>query len=216
MVLPQPHVCPECNDSFETLRQLVAHQTHKHGHRYPRGIVTVTNTCVWCRNIYRDRRATCLHHQQSWKRAYCTGRGSHLHTVVIPVNTSCSHCDQHFESVAMLLEHLRTVFPLDRRNAELGLDAVVRNAGGEATENDAPSRYTGAAEPDSLKQMLLILSRLALKHDLEIRELQAATFRTLLVKQDEPLMLASKGATGLFVAKSKEGQRPPGEPHVYG
>ena len=64
--------------------------------------------------------------------------------------------------------------------------------------------------------MLLILSRLALKHDLEIRELQAATFRTLLVKQDEPLMLASKGATGLFVAKSKEGQRPPGEPHVYG
>ena len=34
--------------------------------------------------------------------------------------------------------------------------------------------------------MLLILSRLALKHDLEIRELQAATFRTTLVKYDEP------------------------------
>ena len=143
----RPHVCPECNDSFETLRQLVAHQTHKHGYRHPPGIVTVTNTCVWCRNIYRDRRATYLHHQQSWKRGYCTGRGSHLHTVVIPVNTSCSHCDQHFESVAMLLEHLRTVFPFERRNAELGLDAVVRNAGGEATENEAPSRYTGAAEP---------------------------------------------------------------------
>ena len=55
-----------------------------------------------------------------------------------------------------------------------------------------------------------------MKHDLEIRELQAATFRTLLVKHDEPLMQASKGATGLFVTKSKEGQRPPGEPHVYG
>ena len=27
----RPHVCPECNDSFETLRQVVAHQTHKHG-----------------------------------------------------------------------------------------------------------------------------------------------------------------------------------------
>ena len=47
----------------------------------------------------------------------------------------------------MLLEHLRTVFTLERRNAELGLDAVVRNAGGEATENEASSRYTGAAEP---------------------------------------------------------------------
>ena len=67
-----------------------------------------------------------------------------------------------------------------------------------------------------MKQMLLSLSRLALKHDLEIRELQAATFRTMLVKHDEPLMQANKAATGLFVTKSKEGERPPGEPHVYG
>ena len=77
-----------------------------------------------------------------------------------------------------------------------------------------PKRSRGAQgqpNPDTQKQMLLILSRLlALKHDLEIRELQAATFRTMLVKYDEPL------ATGLFVTKSKEGQRPTGEPHVYG
>ena len=46
----------------------------------------------------------------------------------------------------MLLEHLRTFFLLER-NAELGLDAVVRNVGGEATENETPSRRTGAAEP---------------------------------------------------------------------
>ena len=142
-----PHVCPECNGAFATLRQLVTHQTHKHGYRHPPGIVTVTNTCEWCRNIYRDRRATYLHHQKSWKRGYCTGRSSHLHTVVIPDNTTCSHCDQHFESVAMLLEHLRTEFPLDQRNAELGLDAGAGNAGGEATETEALSRRTGAAEP---------------------------------------------------------------------
>ena len=35
----RPHVCPECNGAFETLRQLVAHQTHKHGYRHPPGIV---------------------------------------------------------------------------------------------------------------------------------------------------------------------------------
>ena len=67
-----------------------------------------------------------------------------------------------------------------------------------------PRGTQGQPNPDTQKQMLLILSRLAFKHDLEIRELQAATFRTLLVKQDEPLMLASKGATGLFVAKSNK------------
>ena len=141
----RPFVCTTCHDSFETLRQLVTHQTRKHGYRNQPGIVTVTNTCVWFQNIYKDRRATYLHHQQSWKRGYCTGKGSHLHTVVIPVKTSCSHCDQHFESVAMLLEHLRTVFLLVR-NAELGLNTVVRNDGIEATENEASSRCAGAAE----------------------------------------------------------------------
>ena len=86
----RPHVRPECKGAFVTLRQLVADQTHKHGYRHPLspGIVTVTNTCEWCRNIYRDRRATYLHHQRSWKRRYCTGKSSHLHTVVIPVMLS--------------------------------------------------------------------------------------------------------------------------------
>ena len=126
--------------------------------------------------------------------------GSHLHTVVIPLNTTCSHCDQHYESVAMLLEHLRTEFPLDQRYAELGLDAGAGNAGGEATETEALSRRTGAAEPRHTEA------------DAYPRELQAATFRTMLVKYDGPLEQASKAATGLFVTKSKEGQRPTGEP----
>ena len=97
--------------------------------------------------------------------------------------------------------------------------ALTQSAGTSEARPQRIKRSRGAQgqpNPDTQKQMLLILSRLALKHDLEIRELQAATFHTLLVKQDEPLMLACKGATGLFVSKSKEGQRPLGEPHVYG
>ena len=137
VVTERPFVCTTCNDSFETLRQLVTHQTRKRGYRNLQGIVTVTNTCVWCQNIYKDRRATYLHHQQSWNRGYCTGKGSHLHTLVIPVKTSCHHCDQHFESVAMLLEHLRAVFPLVR-NAEWDPVTVGRNEG---------SGDTGASHP---------------------------------------------------------------------
>ena len=105
----------------------------------------------------------------------------------------------------------RTEFPLNQRSAELGLGAGAGNAGGEATETEALSRRTGAAEPRHTES-----SRLALKHDLEIRELQADTFRTMLVKYDEPLVQASKAATGLFVTKSKGEQRSTGEPHVYG
>ena len=99
----------------------------------------------------------------------------------------------------MLLEHLQTEFPLDQRNAELGLDASSGNAGGEATETEVPSRRTGAPEPRHTE------AHAAKKHDLEIRELQAATFRAMLVKYDEPSVQASKAATGLFVTKSKEG-----------
>ena len=37
--------------AMERLRQLVTHQTHKHGYRHTPGIVTMTNTCERCRNI---------------------------------------------------------------------------------------------------------------------------------------------------------------------
>ena len=209
----RPHVCPECNDSFETLRQLVADQTHKRGYRHPPGIVTVTNTCVWCRNIYRDRRATYLHHQQSWKRGYCRGRGCHLHTVVIPVNTP-TVINISNQSPCCLIICEQFFLWKGMQNWVLTQSSGTSEARPQRTKR--PRGAQEQANPDTQKQMLLILSRLALKHDLEIRELQAATFRNLLVKQDEPLMLASEGATGLFVANSKEGQRPPGEPHVYG
>ena len=117
----------------------------------------------------------------------------------------------------MLLEHLRTEFPLDRRNAELGLDAGARNAGGEATVTEAPSRRTGAAEPrhteanaaKSFPSGLQTRSgdpRAAgghLPHDAcEARR----TFGSGRAKRPRDL----------FVTKSKEGQRPTGEPHVYG
>ena len=69
-----------------------------------------------------------------------------------------------------------------------------------------PRGAQGQRNPDTQRQIQLILSRLILKHDLEIRELQAATFRTMLVKYDGPVMQTSKAVTGLFVTKSKEGQ----------
>ena len=77
---------------------------------------------------------------------------------------------------------------------EFPLDASAGDAGGEAIETEAPSRRTVAAKPRHTE----------------------ANFRTMLVKHDEPLVQASKAATGLIVTKSKEGQRPTGAPHVYG
>ena len=73
--------------------------------------------------------------------------------------------------------------------------ALTQAPGTPEARPQRPKRPRGAQEqpnPDAQKQMLLILSRLALRHDLEIRELQAATFRTMLVKHDEPLFGAGE------------------------
>ena len=51
-----------------------------------------------------------------------------------------------FRSFGSCPKIFESVFPFDQRNAELGLDAGVGIAGGEATQNEAPSRRTGAAE----------------------------------------------------------------------
>ena len=59
---------------------------------------------------------------------------------------------------------------------ELGLDAVVRDVGGEATENETPSRRTGAAEPRHTEANATHSVLPGLKQDLEIRELQALPY----------------------------------------
>ena len=157
----RPHVCPECNDSFGTLRQSVAHQTRKHGYRHPPGIVTVTNTCVWCRNTYRDRRATYLHHQQSWKRTVregvviCTpwSYPSILHALTV-INISnqspccLSTCEQFF-----------------RWNGEVQNWALTQSSGtpeARSQRTKRPRDTQGQPNPDTQKQMLLILFRLAI------------------------------------------------------
>ena len=117
----------------------------------------------------------------------------------------------------MLLEHLRTVFPLDRRNTELGLDAGVGNAGGEATENEASSRRTGAAEPRHTEAN----AANSFPSGLETRSGDSrAAGGHLPHDACEARRTSDAGEQsghGTFRDQSKEGQQTPGgEPHVYG
>ena len=108
---------------------------------------------------------------------------------------------------------LSTYEPNFRWTREMQNWALTQAPGTPEARPQRPKRSRGAQgqpNPDTQKQMLLILSRLlALKHDLEIRELQAATFRTMLAKYDERLVKASKAPTGLFVPNRRRdsGQR---------
>ena len=124
--------------AMERLRQLVAHQTHKHGYRHPPGIVTMTNTCERCRNITRiDERRIFINNYGCGdtvreRVVICTPWSylSTLHSLTVINISNQSPC---------CLNTCEPCFPLDQRNAELGLDAGAGNAGSEATETKAPS-----------------------------------------------------------------------------
>ena len=90
---------------------------------------------------------------------------------------------------------LNTCEPCFRWTREMQNWALTQSSGTPESRPQRPKSPRGAQgqpNPETQKQMLQILSRLALKHDLEIRELQAATFHTMLVKHDEPLCRRAK------------------------
>ena len=99
--------------------------------------------------------------------------------------------------------------------AELGLEAVVRNAGGEATENEAPSRYTGAAEPRHTEAN----AAHSVPPGLETRSggsRGAGGHLPHVAREARRTVDAGEQRDHGAVAKSKEGQRPPGDPHAHG
>ena len=52
-------------------------------------------------------------------------------------------------------------------------------------------------------KLLLLLSQLSLRHSLEIRELQSAVFRTVVISKDSPFVSEAQEATRIFTEKAK-------------
>ena len=204
------HVCPECNDSFETLRQLVAHQTHKNGYRHQSWHchsdqhVCMVSVATFTEIDERPVFIINSHGNGDTVRGgvvICTLRSYpsilHAPTVINISNQSpccLSICEQFFLWKGM-------------QNWALTQSSGTPEARPQRTKR--PRGAQGQPNPHTQKQMLLILSRLALKHDLEIRELQAATFHTLLVKEDEPLTAGEQRSQRGFLWQNRRR-----EPHV--
>lgn len=66
-----------------------------------------------------------------------------------------------------------------------------------------------------MNKALALMAKLTLKHELEIRELQAAVFRTYLLKDDNNFVQKIKIAVGTYIDGAKKQKTPPGEVHAY-
>ncbi|CAK0791320.1 unnamed protein product, partial [Prorocentrum cordatum] len=78
----------------------------------------------------------------------------------------------------------------------------------------------GDSRDDLALRLLAVASQLTLKRALEIRELQAATFRVSLLPASAPAVQAMKSATAPFAegpraAAARKGTAPAGEPHAH-
>ena len=67
---------------------------------------------------------------------------------------------------------------------------------------------------------MLLVPKMTLRQELEVRELQSAVFKTFMLKEQNLLIAAVKGEVGSFVEKSKlartsGGSMPDGELHAY-
>ena len=89
--LAEPFVCAEtegdevCNKRFANYRQLMTHETRKHGIRTVLGLLTRTTECPWCRSRFVDRE-TALHHlyNATEEKTKCYIKFSGWHHLLIP------------------------------------------------------------------------------------------------------------------------------------
>ncbi|CAE8587020.1 unnamed protein product [Polarella glacialis] len=79
----------------------------------------------------------------------------------------------------------------------------------------------GDGHSELVKKTLLLVAKLTLKQELEIRELQSAVFRTYLLDVSNPFVNAIKESVGEYIAQSKKhrdgsmSDAPEGEIHAH-
>ena len=78
-------------------------------------------------------------------------------------------------------------------------------------------RRVADSDEGSQKELLIAVAKLSLKSAEEVKELQAAVFRTIIVPADSDFATAAKDATAAFAdqTRGKGGKHDLGEPHVH-
>ena len=71
--------------------------------------VAITNACPWCKNVFSSKYSARNHISRTLKEGKCGGSGSRIFfTIEVPENLQCRVCEDLFENVHQLLDHVIT------------------------------------------------------------------------------------------------------------
>jgi len=120
----QEHTCElrdanghTCGRIFDNRQKLAVHQAKakggQHGYINMATAICTSNQCVFCMNIYSDKR-TCRNHMiTALNRMQCPDpdRTHALHVLVPPKYNTCPLCEEVFQDFCMMQIHIRTHVP---------------------------------------------------------------------------------------------------------
>ena len=227
-----------CGARFATLQQLATHvrrtKSGSHGQVPNYYQAVVTNQCPWCRVVHANMRTTRQHVRHALQFKVCKGRGSpyvfqpkiRLPFVARSVRQSLKRwmrCMTMSHSIllglgSMLIDAL-AIFSHAVAVRTVDIVGLMDGWARSKPQGGAAPKRQAAGTEALLAKTTLLISKLTLKNELEIRELQSAVFRTLTLSDSSEFVVRMRAATKSFIDESKaardQGQAPQGKMHVY-
>ena len=177
-----------CNERFASCRQLMAHETRKHGVRTVLGLLTRTNECPWCRSRFVDRE-TALHHVYSATETKGTcyinfSRCNILSSCLMTCSVDCvtprpkilRHSNRTRDRTTLIRKDLSKLAmggwsgqERDSRGRKSSArDGKLSKNGGKGSMK--ASARSAASYEDTPGRSIVALQKLSLNHDQEMRE----------------------------------------------
>ena len=218
--------------AFSTLQALEAHKSSAKGGSHDDisqiAWLATTNACPFCKNVSSSKMSARNHIRRSLQTGGCGGSGSH----VIPrLKLQLTYVARFAKSFSMTCICCWTMWPVMSSfpgpKQKTGKNSIVCPFLSPMALT--PWVRTGAADGKSAKRQaagsekflmkgIQVLTKLALKNAMDVRELQAASLMTVQLPKDNPMIQVMLTATRAFndeqeKAKSSNTSPPEGQPH---
>ena len=217
-----------CGKQFHSLRDLLLHQRRSKAFNHS----TVSaffkaahvDQCPWCFMVHANIISTRRHIRQRLHTGVCPlipGAEVLFSRTQRPLPVWCAN----FAGIrAMTCCSFFLTSDLISRNVHFSMDGWRSRPAGPG-DGDVPAGKVRAVSPNEdtvlLRKAVALVSKMTLRQELEIRELQAAVFRCFLLKEPNPIIGAMKTSVGTFWEKAKQARAaggnnsPVGEVHAH-
>ena len=140
------------------------------------------------------------------------------------VNKSVPICRSCLRTFGRISDSFTVGVSGPRRPNKGGMDTwTAQRRQANDNDNQPPTKMRALStgeDAETVRKALLLVSKMTLRQELEIRELQSAVFKTFVVREPNPIISTVKAEVGSYLEKAKMarssgGSLPEGEVHAY-